>query len=351
MAHLLQRCETLRLGRNNLFDLVRLYAAIQVILTHGFAHLGWKLPAAIHLFAAFPGVPLFFSISGFLIGLSWIRLRDAWPVYALHRALRIFPGLWFCLACTVLLLLVVGERDFLFSSQGLLWLVAQATVVQFFNPEPLRHFGVGVVNGSLWTIPVELQFYVILPMMFAAAVANSRRLSVGPLFLASGALSYTIWLILPALLAHWPVLGKIILLSLFPHLFQFLLGLAIVPVLAIFGRQRTILVLLLLAAGLILILQIPGIPLRLLRPILWAALPIGVGLIPWRLSRMPDLSYGFYLFHMPVVNVLLDSGLSGSASAFPFVFSVVPLALISWYVVEKPALAMKSRLQAFLANA
>jgi peptidoglycan/LPS O-acetylase OafA/YrhL len=66
---------------------------------------------------------------------------------------------------------------------------------------------------------------------------------------------------------------------------------------------------------------------------------------------MPDLSYGLYLFHMPVANVLLDSGLSGSASAFPFVFSVVPLALISWYVVEKPALAMKPRLQAFVANA
>lgn len=349
-ANLLQRCETLRLGRNNLFDLVRLYAAIQVILTHGHVHLGWQLPEVIRLFAAFPGVPLFFSISGFLIGLSWIRLRHAWPVYALHRVLRIFPALWFCLACTVLLLLVVGERDFLFSSQGLIWLIAQATVVQFFNPEPLRHFGVGVVNGSLWTIPVELQFYAILPLLFAATIGNVRRLPLWLWLLASGALSYAVWLMLPSLLGHSPVLGKLVQVSLLPHLFQFLLGLAIVPLLSFLGRRRAILLLLLLAAALILMVQIPGIPLSLLHPILWAALPIGVGLIPWRLSPMPDLSYGLYLFHMPVINALVDAGRSGSASALPFLFAMVPLALMSWYAVEKPALALKPRLQALLVN-
>ena len=41
---LLQRCAQLRLGRNNLFDLVRLYAAVQVLLVHGQAHLKLQWP-------------------------------------------------------------------------------------------------------------------------------------------------------------------------------------------------------------------------------------------------------------------------------------------------------------------
>lgn len=350
-ANLLQRCETLRLGRNNLFDVVRLYAAVQVILTHGQAHLGWQLPATILALACFPGVPLFFSISGFLIGLSWIRLRHDWPVYALHRGLRIFPGLWFCLACTVVLLLNVGRRDFLFSTQGLIWLLGQATVVQFFNPEPLRDFGVGVLNGSLWTIPVELQFYGALPALLAMAVGAGRRIPIWVWLVISGGLSYGVWLVLPSLLVQAPVLGKLLQVSLIPHLFQFLLGLAMVPALAVCGRRRTILLLLLVSVLLLLAMQVPGAPLRLFHPLVWAALPIGVGLIPWRLPQMPDLSYGLYLFHMPVINALLNAGHSGPRSGLPFLLAILPLAVMSWFAVEKPSLALKPRLQALLANA
>ena len=349
-ANLLERGETLRLGRHNLFDLVRLYAAVQVILVHGQAHLDWPLPAPVLAFAAFPGVPLFFSISGFLVGLSWIRLRRAWPVYALHRGLRIFPGLWFCLLCTVLLLLVAGRAEFLRSPQGLIWLLGQATVVQFFNPAPLRDFGVGVVNGSLWTIPVELQFYVVLPLLLVLAVGAGRRLPIWGWLLISGGLSYGAWLFLPSLLAQAPGLGKLLQVSLLPHLFQFLLGLAIVPVVCQYGRRRTVPALLVGSLLLLVGLQLPGAPQRLLEPLLWAVLPIGVGLIPWRGATLPDLSYGLYLFHMPVINALLHAGQAGARSGLPFVVAVVALALISWYGVEKPALALKPRLQASLAR-
>jgi peptidoglycan/LPS O-acetylase OafA/YrhL len=44
-------------------------------------------------------------------------------------------------------------------------LAAQLTIGQFYNPAFLRGFGVGVLNGSLWTIPVELQFYLLLPLL------------------------------------------------------------------------------------------------------------------------------------------------------------------------------------------
>jgi len=54
--------------KTNNFDLVRLLAALQVILVHGYGveYLPW-LNSAI---AMFPGVPMFFVISGFLVSAS-----------------------------------------------------------------------------------------------------------------------------------------------------------------------------------------------------------------------------------------------------------------------------------------
>lgn len=43
----------LRVDRSNLFDLVRLYAALQVLLHHGAAHLGFELPKWLEAFLYF----------------------------------------------------------------------------------------------------------------------------------------------------------------------------------------------------------------------------------------------------------------------------------------------------------
>ena len=324
-----------RLGRNNLFDLVRLYAAVQVLLVHGREHLNLSWPAWLDPWLALPGVPLFFSISGFLVGLSWLRLERHWRVYVWHRALRIFPALWFCLFCTVLLLIAVGEGPFLVSAQGGLWLLAQLTVVQVFNPAALRDVGVGVINGSLWTIPVELQFYAVLPLLLLLAQAWRRRLPLWVLPSLVGAVSYGCWRALPSLALQSPFLAKLTQLTLLPHLFQFLLGLLALPLLVQLGRRRTMVVLLAISAV--------AFVLPLLQPLLWAALPIAIGLIQIPPLQHPDLSYGLYLFHMPLANALLTAGKSGNTVAPLYLGGVVLLAGFSWYAVERPALRLKPR--------
>ena len=50
----------------NNFDLIRLFAASQVAITHASEHLGFNHPI-IDAIAFLPGVPIFFFISGFLI--------------------------------------------------------------------------------------------------------------------------------------------------------------------------------------------------------------------------------------------------------------------------------------------
>ena len=61
---------------DNNFDLLRLFAATEVMLSHAIEHL--KLPVwpwVVEIILLFPGVPIFFVISGFLITETFLR-RD-----------------------------------------------------------------------------------------------------------------------------------------------------------------------------------------------------------------------------------------------------------------------------------
>jgi len=55
----------------NNFDLLRIFAASEVMVGHTILHLDISTPPwLINLIYAFPGVPIFFIISGFLISAS-----------------------------------------------------------------------------------------------------------------------------------------------------------------------------------------------------------------------------------------------------------------------------------------
>ena len=62
--------------RENNFDAIRLVAASQVMVVHRMEHLHVSMPALRSVITAFPGVPAFFFISGFLISASWERNPD-----------------------------------------------------------------------------------------------------------------------------------------------------------------------------------------------------------------------------------------------------------------------------------
>ncbi len=96
--------------RVNNFDLIRLLAALQVVIHHASGSLKPTGVLAHSVAAAldrFPGVPIFFITSRFLISKSYENshsLRE----YCRNRCLRIYPALWACLVVTVGVMLVAG---------------------------------------------------------------------------------------------------------------------------------------------------------------------------------------------------------------------------------------------------
>ena len=94
----------------NSFNAVRLLAALQVAYGHVIAHLGIAPTAGYQWIIQFPGVPIFFAISGYLVFHSLLRLGSL-PRFFAHRMARIYPALVVNIAIIELLLTVAGQTD------------------------------------------------------------------------------------------------------------------------------------------------------------------------------------------------------------------------------------------------
>jgi peptidoglycan/LPS O-acetylase OafA/YrhL len=104
------------------------------------------------------GVDIFFLISGFVIFRSAEGRSVGGFVWA--RALRLYPAYWTCCTLTAIAMLVAGTG------------VSPGTYLYnmtMFNGivDPLRHAPPGFIDGSYWTLAVELKFYLVVTLAIA----------------------------------------------------------------------------------------------------------------------------------------------------------------------------------------
>lgn len=162
---------------------LRALAALAVVWAHAFGGSGGdvvggfddRLMAGIG-FAAF----FFFALSGALLYMPFARrdFGDGSPIrlggYGLNRVVRVFPLYYFALVA-VFLTGVAG------ATQENFWRFA--LFLQNFSEET-----VGRVNGVLWTVVVELHFYLTLPLL-AYLLARLARRSVKRALVVLGGLA------------------------------------------------------------------------------------------------------------------------------------------------------------------
>jgi peptidoglycan/LPS O-acetylase OafA/YrhL len=357
--------------RSNNFDLIRLIAALQVVVTHAIGHTGLreKLPEwqrqIFDLMVWLPGVPIFFVISGFLISRSYERNKGDLVGYFWNRSLRIFPALWVCLGVTLILLGMFGflPLSFLKSGTFIAWLVGQVSFIQFFNPDQFRAFGIGVANGALWTITVEFQYYLFIPILYATIYRNPQRRKLAAILLALlFSVSYAAYCVMnvkltgPEGFTGAPIAFKLLFNTLIPHLWMFMVGIFIHRN---FDRLRGWLegrVLIYLGAYAVIaaLMQwlIPPssvpfyvclLPARILLGFATIAAAYSAKSLSGILLRGTDISYGIYIYHMLVINYFVEKGWLDSLSDLPWVIGIaVIFAMLSWHLVEKTALSCKS---------
>ena len=306
----------------------------------------------------FPGVPIFFFISGFLVYQSFNRNQTNPLNYYRNRALRIFPAL--IAAAFVCLALLIFSRPELFEhnkTEVITWFVGQISLFQFYTPDALRFWGVGTPNGSLWTISVELQFYLILPLLVILLKSSLKFVKLVVLILVCIGFNYYS---ASAFYADG-ILGKALGVSLSSYLFFFLLGI-------IGAVYKDKIIPFVLKYGLFIVLSFASL---VFSSLFWGEVNIGgywitsienliyyillcllvfIVAFKTRLQKLTnklnshDISYGIYIYHMLVINVLVHHQLVNYPKWLVLTLVVtVLLGYFSWLYIEKPFLSLKKK--------
>ena len=332
---------------------LRLLFALAVIYSHAYFLGGFgsePIKAAWFNQAEFLGglaVKGFFVLSGFLIVRSEVRLNDT-RLFLWHRFLRIMPALWVCLALTAFVLAPITAGGYSGTwtwpaGSGYLWhnLLRPRQQIDI-NSLPLGVYWNSDWNGSLWTLEYELACYAIV-----AFVGWLGLLRLRPRFAClAGAAVLTVFL-WDHLVPHRQLFFKIVNRDMVA--FFAAGGIAgLVP--AGWWRTRRAKYLAAAAAGaLITSCWVGGY--GLLGPLLLCLVVLGVAM-NWRAPDIErrlggDYSYGLYIFAYPLQQTLayfhlqrwgvgVFLGLNVAATA--------GVAVLSWHLVEKHALAWKDRL-------
>lgn len=356
-------------NRHNNFDIVRLVAALQVLQEHTAFWLGLPRPAWLtYLVNLFPGVPIFFIVSGFLVTSSYLFGVGGTASYFARRALRIFPALWVNVALIVLMLAATGSLLPGLSPQRL---AAWIAVAFTSGADIYANFAAGpIVNPNgfysffpslvLWTIPVELGFYLLVPIIALPALRRSAQGWQYALSLFGWTLfSLALMFVYAQLRATHPdyLMTKILSVTTPTYLWYFLIGAA----LGGYWRKLSWLfvdrfalwfaVHLIIAATDAFLFGQSAIDFHNITPFLPLHIATLAGVVvsfafSWRNLaqnlRGVDLSYGTYLYHVPVILTLKFAGLSLGSWWWPLVTGLtLAIAAASWFAIERPVLALK----------
>lgn len=333
-------------AQDNNFDFLRLFAASAVIFAHSWAIAG---AAASEPYVRFPqgvlgggalGVWMFFCISGFLVTHSYVQRGALGFLEA--RALRILPGLFaaLCLGLAVgAMFTSLSLGSYFTHPQTIAYLLNGAVLnIQYTLPTFQQSSVPREINGSLWTLPVEAELYLLVAVLGLLGLLQKRILTCAVLTVGVLALYYY-----PPFSSMFPERGR---------------SYAITPAICFF-------------IGAMFYLYSDRIRLNAIGAFALLALTLGVGYVQpkfkivlylaicyWTLwlafqtvvkiripSRVGDVSYGLYIHHVPMQVTLMQlfpnaTPIEVFASGMACTFC---LAWASWHWIEKRALALKGR--------
>ena len=171
--------------RDEALDGLRAIAALMVV----FYHCGVQLKVPPFVIPGYSGVHLFFVLSGYLISRPfWARLVNgqplpSWRTYGVRRFVRIYPTYFVALFVFVAMRFAGHLHTPTFTDVLL-------HVLLVFNWGDAAQFL--AINIAMWTLAIEAQFYVILPIVagLAKRLAPARgrlgSLSIGLAFVLVG---------------------------------------------------------------------------------------------------------------------------------------------------------------------
>lgn len=290
---------------NNSFSFLRYLAAFQVLYGHIITHL--QIHNYLPFLKFFSGVPIFFCLSGFLIANSLNKDNQKSSKYFKARFLRIYPELWIAVVLTALILFITNP---ILIKNLYFWLfnITQATFFQFWTPQALSYYGVGTPNGSLWTITIFVQFYILIFFLFPYIKKLNMKQHI--LILILSVIPCVSFVFIEPYIPT--IIFKLFKQTIIPYWFMFYIGIVIylfkdllIPLLCKRFYMIFIIFILYCYFG----NNIPSIYMDPIRLILLCLLTISFGYRFNTLKIKHDISFGIYLFHMIVINIFVENNI------------------------------------------
>lgn len=327
--------------RTNNFDLIRLILSFMVVFYHInelYCYNSGRLIFNLPDFA----VSSFFVISGLLVTWSFDKDRNL-SDYSMKRFFRIYP-LYFAMIVIqmfIMLILVSGIFNTKLLVSCVKYFVCNIIFLNFLQPTILGVFEnlkYNVINGSLWTIKIEVLFYILLPLIYYAF----KKFGIGFLiFLYFLSAMFSIIVVSnPALSVspyQFPIQLRFFIVGIIFYLYGYRIKLSLLSLLLILVILFTINY---FCAGSITYKSI-------IYPICLGFIVYLVGFSKPILNLKYDISYGVYIIHFPVIQLLLFFHYSvGNFYLFMFtvLVLVVLLALLSFVFLEKKFIGLGHRL-------
>lgn len=171
--------------RSNNLNLVKFIAALFVIISHAYplckgAEYNDILSDLSRNSIAFGSlaVALFFMSSGFFVTKSLLKSKDS-KKYLHNRFIRIFPPLWFTLLVCILvcgLFFSTYSLGKYFLSSDFFKYCLNFILIPIHNLPGvfMNNIYPGVINGPLWTLPIEFVCYLVLLLAYKLNLVNKK---------------------------------------------------------------------------------------------------------------------------------------------------------------------------------
>lgn len=291
----------------------------------------------------------FFIISGFLVTRSLLSSPNIFS-YGMKRALRILPGFWVCLIITAF---VFAPVVYFFEHQSFTGFLTYKPTgplyyikINFFllmhnysiagllskNPLPL------VFDGSLWTLWLEAKAYIVLGLIGIIGLTNTKRYLVLSVFLI-------LWGIIFFNVQITDSTNKYLRLIIDSSFLLYATHFASGSVFFLFKDKIPFNKYIFIAGILLFLLASSFGFLHPALPIIWPIILLWCTIhLPFRkFANIGDFSYGIYIYSFPIQQLATFFKLNKEINTyFLMCFSItMTLAMISWFIVEEPALSIK----------
>lgn len=325
--------------KSNNFDLLRLLFSLVVAIVHCAELSKLDLLSSVNKYlSSGVAVDSFFVISGFLIIMSYDSSKSL-SSYASKRLRRIFPGyIAVIIICAIFLYATSSKSLFEYVNTDLFkYIFFNALTLNFIHPTLPGVFEgnhIQAVNGALWTIKIEVMFYIAVPFIAFFISKSNKALVLFVIYALSIAYSF-------ALLFLHSNSGAEIYIKLerqLPGQLAFFISGAAVYYFYDFFHKRS---LLLLMSSLLIIFfhkYISG--LYVLYPMSLAIIVLYFSCIFKYLGnfgKFGDLSFGVYIWHFPIIQIFVfyNFFVNPVIGVALFLVTIFLASYLSWHLIEK----------------